>query len=341
MNKNMLHAAAVLLLIGNPEPGHAWDPIKDLTGKRADEHIGHIVNELRNAPENHLNCIRDIVRCSEETIKRIPYMYLAPVVERYKQHLFNQGEGRWQKLPPYFVLTVQRHYPGINLDNVRYATNVNTLHGKHITWHNHIFFVTDIDLTRDSDVTLMLHELEHVLQYERRGGEQPFVGEYVLKSVGKVIQTGSFDVHDYLDLEREAETKAVSIRSTVLDDISAVRASRPAEVAQVIDESGRPAVRVNNPLIQGRTLDACINSPAFPEDRRTQCTEPAQRLIADAFCREQGRPSALKWNSEFIPRFQSSVKFFAEVLPGGAIRNARWVQDDRGGAIFTSITCRA
>ncbi|MFC7516524.1 hypothetical protein ACFQUU_16045 [Herbaspirillum sp. GCM10030257] len=329
-------------LIGalSPMAASAWDPIKDLTGKRLDEHVNHVLKEIGNAPESWARCISDIGNCADDLVKRIPYLYLAPVVERYKQHLFNQGEGRWQRFPPYIVLAIQRHYPEINVDGIRYATNVNTLHGKHITWHNHIFFVSDIDFSRPEDVWTVLHELEHTVQYQRRGGEQPFLSEYVLKSAGKVIQTGSFNVHDYIDIEGAANNKANLIVGEVIYNINNIWSSRPELVSNIINEDGTPATQYSNPLIDGRTIDACINSAAFPPERATQCSEPAQRLIADAYCRRARNTAAVEWSSYFTGQFQSSYKYHADVLTGGQIVNERWVADDTGGAIFTSISCR-
>jgi hypothetical protein len=87
------------------------------------------------------------------------------------------------------------------------------------------------------------------------------------------------------------------------------------------------------PKLESRTIDACIDSPRFPSSQGTQCTQEAQRIIADTFCRQKGADDAVRWASTDTGQFQKSVKFTEN---GG---QARWRRDDTGGAIFTSITC--
>lgn len=200
-----------------PIVAHAWDPIKDLTGKRLDEHLDHAGGELSNAPESWTRCLSNPGGCAEQTLKRIPYQSVSPIIERYKQDLYNQASGRWKSLPRDFVEAAQDHYPEIALNSIRYATDINTWHGQALTWHYHIFFPRDINLDTYQDVEWMLHEIEHVVQYERRGGEREFLGEYVLKTVGKVIQQGNFNVHDYVDIEEAATRKADRLKDAVYD----------------------------------------------------------------------------------------------------------------------------
>ncbi|WP_367278083.1 DUF4157 domain-containing protein [uncultured Roseobacter sp.] len=138
---------------------------------------------------------------------RIPYASIWPIIERYKNHLYNSADGRWKRLPSDLVRDAQRYYPEIDLANVSYAENIDTLHGQAITWHYNIFFPRRIDLRRAADLEWMLHELEHTVQYERRGGEQKFLSEYVMKAPGKVLERRNFNVHDYIDIERAAIVK--------------------------------------------------------------------------------------------------------------------------------------
>lgn len=210
-------AAILALQLASTAPVLAWDPVKDLTGKRLDQHLNHGARELGNAPESWARCAGRLGRCIPETLERLPSTFspAAPIVERYKQHLFNQANGRWQTLPFDFINAAQRFYPGIDLHRVRYAEGINTLHGQAITWHYHIFFPDVIDLATENDFELMLHELEHVVQYDQRGGEREFISEYILKVPGKVIERGSFNVHDHIDIERAAIRKAENIFSQV------------------------------------------------------------------------------------------------------------------------------
>jgi hypothetical protein len=207
---------AITFLLVSPAVGNAWDPIKDLTGKRLDQHLNHGRKELERLPGSVQRCVKDPFKCTRDQIDRLMYTALWPVIERYKNHLFNQAEGRWKSLPQWLVDGVQRYYPEINLDSVRYAENINTIHNQAITWHYHIFFPINVNFYSTQDVLWMLHELEHVVQYQRRGGEQAFLSEYIWKTPGKIIETGSFNVHDAIDIERAAHAKANNVIGAAL-----------------------------------------------------------------------------------------------------------------------------
>jgi uncharacterized membrane protein len=137
----------------------------------------------------------------------MPYYALWPVLDRYRNDLQNQARGRWKKLPRRFINEAQKHY-SINLDNIQYAENIETWHGAAITIENRIYFPIMINLQDQSDVYWMLHEIEHSVQYARRGGYKSLMSEYAIKSVAKIIENQSVNVHDYNDLERAADRKA-------------------------------------------------------------------------------------------------------------------------------------
>ena len=186
---------------------HAWDPIRDITGKRLDQHFKSAIKDLKNAPSSWGRCISNPGACAEKEFRRIPYRAVWPIIERYKAHLFNQAQNRWNVLPPQLIQSVQPYY-SVDLRNVRFATNINTVHGSAITWDNFIFFPRHVNLSNRGDLRWMLHELEHAVQYQRRGGYRALIGEYALKAMGKIIERGTFNPHDYIDLERAADAKA-------------------------------------------------------------------------------------------------------------------------------------
>jgi hypothetical protein len=66
------------------------------------------------------------------------------------------------------------------------------------------------DGDRDS-LQLMLHELYHTVQCVNRGGVGPFLDEYLAHGIGTIVQQGSFDIHDDIDHERDAENRAASL----------------------------------------------------------------------------------------------------------------------------------
>lgn len=250
----------------------AWDPVRDLTGKRADEHARGAARDLKNLPRSVRDCARNFGACVDKNAKRLVYAAFWPVIERYKAHLFNQGKGRWQTLPESLIAAAQQHYPEINLRGVRYATGVDTVHGQAITWNDAIFFPRNVDVNAYDDLRLMLHELEHVVQYRRRGGDQAFISEYVLKAPGKVIERGSFSVHDHMDLERAADAKA----SRLVDDIFAVMSAVSVYPMQ------------DRVLVMDQANTAAPTSMSFPV--RIHSSRP-QYEYGLANCRSNGFPN--------------------------------------------------
>jgi hypothetical protein len=160
-------------------------------------------------------CIRAPGNCPEQLTQEAIYHAVWPVVEQYKASL--RAQASWQGLPDWFARAAQRHYP-IDLGAIRYATNVNTLHGAAITFGNEIFFPRDIDLTQRDDIWWMLHEIQHSAQYASLG-ENAFLGSYVLDSAQTIIETGSVNVHDALDHEQNANAVADGALDIVVADI--------------------------------------------------------------------------------------------------------------------------
>lgn len=155
-------------------------------------------------------CLSDIGRCPDEFVGRAGYELVRPVVDQYLGALRNQAASKWQRLSPEFVVRAQPYYTA-DLSRVRFATGINTVHGQAITIGYEVFFPGQLNLARDKDIVLMLHELEHVVQYANRGGVEPFLAEYLLKSVGQVVSRRSFDVHDFVDIEAAAIRKSKDV----------------------------------------------------------------------------------------------------------------------------------
>jgi hypothetical protein len=101
------------------------------------------------------------------------------------------------------------------LDDVRFATNIRTIHGQAITIGSEIFFPGDLDFSDVADYKLMFHELEHVVQYAQRGGIRQFIAEYIAKVPHEVIARRSFDVHDEHEIERAAIRKSETVLAGV------------------------------------------------------------------------------------------------------------------------------
>jgi hypothetical protein len=158
----------------------------------------------------HHCSIEEVVDDVTKTVDRwglvVASPYLAPV-PGYLESLYQQGNGRWRNLPNAFKARYRRHY-GINLDEVKYATNINTGHGQAITVGKEIYFPTDINLDDPDGLHWMLHELEHVRQYQVVGGVSAFLVKYAVQGSMQIARNGSFNIHDNIQLEKEADAKA-------------------------------------------------------------------------------------------------------------------------------------
>ncbi|MBB2836988.1 UNVERIFIED_ORG: hypothetical protein GGE64_000698 [Rhizobium etli] len=268
-------------------------------------------------------CVDDISNCPSAIVGRLTYEAVRPIADAYRASLERQASGRWKSLPFEFADPIRGEYPSIELDDVRYATNIFTVHGQAITIGYEIYFPHGMDLGQSTGRKLMYHELQHVLQYENRGGVEPFLAEYIAKAAGKIVEERSFDVHDDIDLEAEANAKAESMAEGEAIDPS--QAPKPGSGDHYL------------PRIDTRTIDACIKSDEFPEDSGTQCSKEAQQQIADAYCENTGSiMGATDWSDMYTPIRKRSVKFHRDST---SVSTGQWVPDDGGGAIFTSITC--
>lgn len=57
----------------------------------------------------------------------------------------------------------------------------------------------------------MYHELEHVVQYRQKGGVEPFLAEYIANAFGQIIEKRSVDIHDDIEIEQSAISKAALV----------------------------------------------------------------------------------------------------------------------------------
>jgi hypothetical protein len=156
-----------------------------------------------------------------------------------------------QPLDPQLISQIQRFYSN-DLRLVRYAENIQTIHGDHITIGNYVYFTKRMDLTDQDDSSTLYHELQHTVQYKNRGGVEPFMTEYILKSAGSILHGGnSVDIHDNLDLERDADAKA-----------NVVSAAVPVALAQASLQQSQATRCIVGP----RPNDWCpLNAPMAPQ----------------------------------------------------------------------------
>ncbi|MFT3772488.1 MAG: DUF4157 domain-containing protein [Minicystis sp.] len=132
------------------------------------------------------------------------------IVAGYLSYLEQQASERWQKIPAPLVDWLRPHYD-IDMDAVRYADDVDTIHGQGITVDQRIYFPRRMDFSRPLDVRWLLHELQHCEQYRKLGGTGPFLVRYAAQAVAKIVEKGCLDVHDFIELEQEADAKALAL----------------------------------------------------------------------------------------------------------------------------------
>src|SRR6266511_797682 len=114
-------------------------------------------------------CISDPQSCPGKILSAAAYQQLRAIMGNYFASLDQQASGHWRSFTDAFVRDVQPFYE-VDLRAVRFATGINTGHGAAVTYGNRIYFPRQIDLNYRDDLMWMLHELEHVVQYKRRGG---------------------------------------------------------------------------------------------------------------------------------------------------------------------------
>lgn len=171
---------------------------------------------IESVPEVQLfnACVADVPHCPANVLNRLTYTTLQPIIDTYISTLYAQAGNRWIQLPPWFIKQFAANYPEINLANIRYVKNINTIHGANITLGNYIFLIGTDDPGKAISNALFLHELQHSAQWAAKGGKAPFISEYILHSAGQIIQHQNFNVHDDVSLEADAISKSKNIMAT-------------------------------------------------------------------------------------------------------------------------------
>jgi Domain of unknown function (DUF4157) len=155
-------------------------------------------------------------RCPAQILARIGYDAVRPILDSYIASLQNQAGSNLFPIDESIIGAIQQFY-SVDLHAVRYATNINTIHGANVTIGNTIYFVRNMNFGDPNDLWTLSHELEHVVQYATRGGIEPFLAEYVLKAGGSILRGGnSIYMHDNIDLESAANAKANQVKAAII-----------------------------------------------------------------------------------------------------------------------------
>jgi Domain of unknown function (DUF4157) len=164
--------------------------------------------------EDLKKCLKDPSSCGSVVIGDVTFSAIQPIVSQYISYLDHQADGKRKSLPEAVITKLQPYYPEINLRDIRYAENIDTVHGSNMTVEKEIFFTQSISFTTVTDSGLLAHELQHSVQYENRGGREGFLAEYLAKGAGQIIAKKSFSVHDDIDFERDAIAKATAVMAS-------------------------------------------------------------------------------------------------------------------------------
>lgn len=172
--------------------------------------LDNIARELGKTPQAIQQCMANVSRCATE-IMAAPVSVAA---QAYIEGLYRQSQGRVKSFPPQLISVVQRYYE-VDLRGVTYAEDINTGHGQTLAYCDRIFFTHSVSpMTNRDDLALTLHEMEHLVQCQKRG-RTTFLAEYLLKGLVDIARNGTFDVHDLHEFEIAADAKANGLLNTV------------------------------------------------------------------------------------------------------------------------------
>lgn len=182
--------------------------------KVAQGKIGEALEELKDGVVRHVIATNPITATTVDAVRA------------YRGALQEQAKNKWQTLPSELIDILKPHYD-FDLEQIRFATDINTVHGQAITFEYEIFFPKNVDFRTYDDLRWLLHELEHTQQYKDVGGFEPFVTKYLLNGAAKIIQHKSVNIHDEISLEKDADKKRDSIIETVFSQYVHQPVARP------------------------------------------------------------------------------------------------------------------
>ena len=152
-------------------------------------------------PQLSIEDVRDVIRDALNGI-------LNQFILAYYEYLEIQAAGKWKRLPNGLIKILSPYYSDIDLNKVRYAEKIDTIHGQSLTDEYKIYFADIVDFFSPPGLYLLLHELEHVVQYKIEGGRAPFLIKYFSQGAIKIFQQHSVSIHDNIELEKAADDKA-------------------------------------------------------------------------------------------------------------------------------------
>jgi hypothetical protein len=236
--------------------------------------------EIGRTPQAVQECVENISLCANQVVSAP----LATPVKAYLDGLYRQAEGRVKPLPSDFVRLTQPYYD-IDLSRITFAENINTGHGMNLAYCDRIFFIESIDpFNNKSDLTLILHEMEHLVQCQKRGRDA-FLAEYILKGATEVVKNQRINIHDLHDFEIAADNKANSLADTIWNNMQARDNSS--------SNHPPPIVKPTNVFPSGTLMQpcGCTGFTSQTEAQEPKCTSGGVVLqVCPGMCAAGGHP---------------------------------------------------
>lgn len=228
-------------------------------GQEVGRTIENVARELGKSPQAIQECLTNVQRCANE-IMAAPVALLA---QAYIEGLYRQSEGRVQSFSPQWIALTQQYYD-VDLRGVTFAENINTGHGQTLAYCDRIFFTHTVSPWTDKkELFLTLHEMEHLVQCQKRG-RRTFLAEYLLKGLVDIGKNGTFNVHDLHEFEIAADAKANSLTDMLWNKIQSSRQ--------------QPGQQTGFPSGYGMQACGCWGPNAMPAAPETRCQSQSVRI---------------------------------------------------------------
>ena len=183
--------------------------------------IGAVAEEARKTPQAIANCIGNVGTCVRDVVASPA----AAAIQLYMDGLDKQSVGKSGPMSAELIALAQPYY-SIDLNGITSAQGIDTGHGQTVAYCDRIFYAPkSINVWgKYEDLHLVLHELEHNVQCQKRG-KPTYLAEYILKGALDIIRSGQLNVHDMHDYEVAAEAKADHVAPIIWQQIQQRRAS--------------------------------------------------------------------------------------------------------------------
>jgi len=197
-------------------------PVDQYAGKTVD----NVVQGIKNSPDDVSACLRDVQKC----VINVLATPLAIAQLAYFEGLNRQAQGKLHPFSNEFINLTSQYYD-IDLHGVTFADDINTLNGMNVALCDRIYFTHSGNVWTDkAELRLTLHELEHLVQCQKRG-RQSFLAEYLLKGLVN-LPSGITSIHDNHEFEIAADAKANQLTDVLWNKIVNGSAPKPQQSPQ-------------------------------------------------------------------------------------------------------------